>query len=152
MMMMMMMMMMNCFCGMVDWRKAISLISSRDHCQRSSPSRISDTPRAGFLTITNLRHAASRVWICVEPEFRLEVENEVLSSEWSCAVVITTTPRRHITTTPRWHVKEDTTWRHVDTRRERVKTPYKLKGKMQFTKNNIFNLKHFWKSLHLGGF
>ena len=48
MMMMMMMMMMNCFCGMVDRRKAFSLISSRDHCQRSSPLRISDTPRAGF--------------------------------------------------------------------------------------------------------
>ena len=44
-MMMMMMMMMNCFCGMVDRRKALSLIFSRDHCQRSSPSRISDTPR-----------------------------------------------------------------------------------------------------------
>ena len=36
------------FCGMVDRRKVFSLISSRDHCQRSSPSRISDTPRAGF--------------------------------------------------------------------------------------------------------
>ena len=54
---MMMMTMMNCFCGMVDRRKAFSLISSRDHCQRSSPSRISDTP--------------SRVWTCAEPEFRL---------------------------------------------------------------------------------
>ena len=42
------MMMMNCLCGMVDRRKAFSLISSRDHCQRSSPSWISDTPRAGF--------------------------------------------------------------------------------------------------------
>ena len=41
------MMMMNCFRGMVDRQKAFSLISSRDHCQRSSPSRISDTPRAG---------------------------------------------------------------------------------------------------------
>ena len=39
---------MNCFYGMVERRKAFSLISSRDHCQRSSPSRISDTPRAGF--------------------------------------------------------------------------------------------------------
>ena len=48
MMMMMMMMMMNCFCGMVDQRKTFSPISSRDHFQRSSPSRISDTPRAGF--------------------------------------------------------------------------------------------------------
>ena len=52
-------MMMNCFCGMVDRRKAFSLISSRDHCQRSSPSRIS------------LWHAGSRVWTCAEPEFRL---------------------------------------------------------------------------------
>ena len=49
MMMMIMMMMMNCFCGMVDQRKVFSLIFSRDHCQRSSPSQISDTPRAGFL-------------------------------------------------------------------------------------------------------
>ena len=45
---------MNCFCGMVDRRKAFSLISSRDHCQRSSPSRISDTPRAGFEPAQNL--------------------------------------------------------------------------------------------------
>ena len=69
-----MMMMMNGFCGMVDGRKAFSFISSRYHCQRSWPSRISDTPRAGF-----------------EPA-------QSLSSglvEWSCAVVITTTPRRH---------------------------------------------------------
>ena len=42
-MVMMMMMMMNCVCGMVDQQKAFSLISSRDHCQRFSPSRISDT-------------------------------------------------------------------------------------------------------------
>ena len=41
-------MMMNCFCRMVDCRKAFSLISSRHHCQRSSTSRISDTPRAGL--------------------------------------------------------------------------------------------------------
>ena len=67
-------MMINCFCGMVDRRKAFSFISSRDHCQRSSPSQISDTPRAGF-----------------EPA-------QYLSSglvEWNCAVVITTTPWRH---------------------------------------------------------
>ena len=72
--MMMMMMMMNCFCGMVDWQKAFSLISSRDHCQRFSPSRISDTPRAGFEPVQNLSSGLA---------------------EWSCAVVITTTPRRH---------------------------------------------------------
>ena len=47
-MMMMMMMMMNCFIGMVDQRKAVSLKSSRDHCQRISLSQISDTLRVGF--------------------------------------------------------------------------------------------------------
>ena len=67
-------MMMNWICGMVDPRKALSLISSRDRCQRSAPSRISNTPRAGF-----------------------ELEQSLSSSfaEWSCAVVITTTPRHH---------------------------------------------------------
>ena len=67
-------MMINCSCGMVDRRKALSLISSRGHCQRSSPSRISDAPRAGFEPAQNLS------WGLVE---------------WSCAVVRTTTPRRH---------------------------------------------------------
>ena len=47
-------MMMNCFCGMVDRRKAFSLISRWDHCQRSSPLRIFDTPRAGFHPVQNL--------------------------------------------------------------------------------------------------
>ena len=42
------------FCGIVDRRKVFSLVSSRDHCQRSSPSRISDTPRAGFEPAQNL--------------------------------------------------------------------------------------------------
>ena len=50
----MMMIMMNCFCGMVDQQKAFSLISSRDHCQRFSPSQISDAPRAGFEPAQNL--------------------------------------------------------------------------------------------------
>ena len=70
--MMMMMMMMNCFCGIVDWRKAFSLISSRDHYQRSSPSRISDTPWAGFEPVQNL---------------------SLSFVEWSCVVVITITPQ-----------------------------------------------------------
>ena len=52
--MMMIIMMMICFCGMVDRRKAFSLISSWDHCQTSLPSRISDTPRAGFERAQNL--------------------------------------------------------------------------------------------------
>ena len=67
-----MMMMMNCFCGMVDRRKAFSLISSRDHLQRSSPSRISDTPRAGLELAQNLSLGLV---------------------EGSCAVLITTTPQ-----------------------------------------------------------
>ena len=66
-------MIMNCFCGMVGRRKAFSLISSRDHCQRSSPSWISDTPRAGFEPAQN----PSSDFV-----------------EWSCAVVITTIPRQ----------------------------------------------------------
>ena len=45
---------MNCYCGMVDRRRAFNLISTRDHCQRSSPSQISDTPRAGFEPAQNL--------------------------------------------------------------------------------------------------
>ena len=67
------MMMMNCLCGMVDRGKAFSLISSRDHCQRSSPLRISDTPRVGFESAQNLSSGL------VESNF---------------AVVITTTPQR----------------------------------------------------------
>ena len=54
-----MMKMMNCFCGMVDRRKALSLISSRDHCQRFSPSRISDTPRARFEPAQNQKLCSS---------------------------------------------------------------------------------------------
>ena len=72
--MMMKMMVMNCFSGMVDQRKAFSLISSWDHCQRSSPSQISDTPQAGFEPAQNLSSGLV---------------------EWNCAAVITTTPLHH---------------------------------------------------------
>ena len=71
---MMMMVTMDCFCSMVDRWKVFSLISSRDYCQRSLPSRISDTPRAGFEPAQNL--SSSLV-------------------EWSYAVVIITTPLHH---------------------------------------------------------
>ena len=54
---------------MVGWRKAFNLISSWDHCQRSSPSWISDIPRAGFEPAQNLTSGLV---------------------EWRCAVVITT--------------------------------------------------------------
>ena len=47
-------MMMKCFYGMIDRGRAFSLISSRDHYQRSSPSRISDTLRVGFKPAQNL--------------------------------------------------------------------------------------------------
>ena len=50
-------MMMNCFCGMVDRRKAEP---------NFQPGLLSE-----ILTITNLRHAASRIWTCAEPVFRL---------------------------------------------------------------------------------
>ena len=36
------------FCGMINRWKEFSLISSRDHFQRLSSSKISDNPRAGF--------------------------------------------------------------------------------------------------------
>ena len=58
--------MMNCFCGMVD---------RRDHCQSSSPTGISDTPRAGFEPAQNLSSGFA---------------------EWSCAVLIITTLWHHL--------------------------------------------------------
>ena len=66
------MMMINVFSGIVDKGKTFSLIFSWGHCQRSSPSRISDTQRARS-----------------SQNFSLGFD------EWSCAVVITTTPPRH---------------------------------------------------------
>ena len=60
---------------MVDRPKAFSLISSQDHCQRSSPSRMSDTLWTGFEPVENLSSGLVG---------------------WSCAVVITTTPLRHV--------------------------------------------------------
>ena len=63
------------FCGMVDRQKAFGLISSRGNCQRSSPSWISNMPRAGFEPAQNLSSGLI---------------------EWTCAVVIITTPRGHI--------------------------------------------------------
>ena len=66
--------MMNCFCGMLERRKVFNLISSRDYCQRSSPSPIFNTPRVGLEPAQNL-------------------SSDLV--EWSCAVVITTAPWRH---------------------------------------------------------
>ena len=47
------------FCGMVDHGMAFSLISSRDHCQGSSPSRISDMPQAVFEPAHNVSSSFS---------------------------------------------------------------------------------------------
>ena len=77
MMMMMMMMMMKCFCGMVDPPKVSNLISSRDHCQRSSPSRISDTPRAEFESAQNLSLGFVE-WSCVCLSFRFSTSVIIL--------------------------------------------------------------------------
>ena len=60
----MMMMMMNGFCGMIDRQKVFSLISSRNHCQRSSPWRISDMPRAGFEPAQNLSSGFDKMKLC----------------------------------------------------------------------------------------
>ena len=70
-------MMMNYFCGMVNRQKAVSLITSRDHCRRYSLSRVSDTPQAGSEPAQSLNSGFV---------------------EWTCAVVITTAPWLHITT------------------------------------------------------
>ena len=58
------MMMVNCFCGMVDQRKTVNLISSHDHCQRSSPSGISDMPRAGIEPAQNLSSGFDGMKLC----------------------------------------------------------------------------------------
>ena len=47
------------YCGMVEKRKAFSLISSRRHCQRPSTSRISDMLRAVFELAANLKFRLS---------------------------------------------------------------------------------------------
>ena len=70
--MMKMIIMMNCFSGMVDRQKAFSYIPSRDHCQRPSPSQISDTQGAGFEPAQNLSSGLF---------------------EWRWAVVITTSSK-----------------------------------------------------------
>ena len=94
-------MMMICFCGMVNQRKVYSLNSSRDHCQRSSASWISNMPRAGFEPVQNLSSGFV---------------------EWNCAVVITTTPPGVFPSTlsyycicvPNWVCKRLKTFSHAE--------------------------------------
>ena len=47
-------MMMNCFWIIFDWEQALSLISSRDNCQRYSSLHISNTTLTGFELTQNL--------------------------------------------------------------------------------------------------
>lgn len=68
------MMTMNCFAEWLTGERHLRLISRRDHCQRLSPSQISDTSQAGFESAQNLSSNFA---------------------EWSWAVVINTTPRCH---------------------------------------------------------
>ena len=74
---------MDCFYGLVQCQKAFSLISSWDQCQRSSPFWISGTLQAEFKPVQNLSSG---------------------SVEWSCVVVITTTPRCNKLTIKIWKV------------------------------------------------
>ena len=59
------------FLCLVDRRKAFSLISSRDHCQRSSPLQISNMLQAGFEPAQNLVQSGLVEWSCA-------VVNEIL--------------------------------------------------------------------------
>ena len=69
-----MIMIINCFQGMVEQWKVLSLISSQNHCLRFSPLQISDMPLAGFEPAQNLSSGFV---------------------EGSCAEVITNTPWCH---------------------------------------------------------
>ena len=82
MMMMMMMMMMNCLWGMAVRRKAFT-----PHFQPALSE---------ILTILNLGHSASSVWICIESEF--------IFVEWSCAVLITATPLQFFANSNFYHI------------------------------------------------
>ena len=75
-MMMMMIMMMNCFCSMIDRESVCSLISSWDHCQKFSPSQISNT---------------------LQPESEPTPNLSSGFVEWNCTVVIIITPQCHYT-------------------------------------------------------
>ena len=85
MMMMMTMMIINCFSGMVDRQEVFSLIFSQGHCQRSSPSGISNTPQGG--------HEPTQILSSGLVEFRR-----------SCIVVITTIPQPHLLGKLPWQI------------------------------------------------
>lgn len=66
---------MNCFCGVIDQRKALNLTQGQEHCQRFSRLQIIDSLLAEFDPAQNL----------------IEDIDDLLY-----AAVITTTPQRHI--------------------------------------------------------
>ena len=63
---MIIMMMMNYFWGIVDRQKALSLIYSRDHCQRFLPSQISDTTPADF-----------KPWLILSSDFESSLHHDI---------------------------------------------------------------------------
>ena len=87
MMMMMTMMIINYFSGMVDRQKVFSLLFSQGHCQRSSPSGISNTPQGG--------HEPTQILSSGLVEFRR-----------SCIVVITTIPQPHLSEKLPWQIRD----------------------------------------------
>ena len=74
--MMKMMIMINCFSETFEQQKGFSLISSREHCSRSSISRISDTSRAGFEPAVSLILGLVE-WSCAEVILTRLLENLV---------------------------------------------------------------------------
>ena len=88
----------NCFCGMV---------SNRGYCQRSSPSRISNTPRARFEPVENL------------------ISGFI---ELNCALVITSPPRRHT-----WFLNGMLHWAEMGLKKIFITADFKLESAKMFT-------------------
>ena len=76
------------FCEMVDRQKAFT-------------PYFQPVPLPDILTITNLRHAASRVWTCAESEFRL-CWRKLCSSDNCYITAITAISRRHTQSIKVW--------------------------------------------------
>ena len=87
--MMMMMVMNGLFCGTVDWRKAFWLISSWHNCQRSSPSPISDTPRAGLELAQNLVQKSTNLVKTYRTISLLPIFGKILKEWFSRTCLIT---------------------------------------------------------------
>ena len=77
------------FCGTVDWRKAFWLISSWHNCQRSSPSPISDTPRAGLELAQNLVQKSTNLVKTYRTISLLPIFGKILKEWFSRTCLIT---------------------------------------------------------------